>query len=145
MKYLRIVGIVLMLAACSAQAEVKAVEKPIALAEIATTTGAAPTVVVSTTTALTNVALAGNYGFADVQVSEDFAGDFEVQTRATNNGASQGFVGMSVTMFLDGSVVGVADAFVSDWAASDTQTVTFITLDDYTEWDAWEFQVDSES
>lgn len=67
-----------------------------------------------------------------------------MRTRARNNGGAQGFVGLTVTLFLIESVVAVGSALVSDWYAADTQTVTYISTDDYAGWDAFEFQVDSE-
>lgn len=87
---------------------------------------------------------AGNYSFTDVQVREDGLGDFEVRTRATNNGSDKSAVIVSATMFADGSVVGTADGSVSDWAGGATVTLEMISLDDYVEWDEIEFQIDTE-
>jgi len=87
---------------------------------------------------------AGDYSFADVQVSEDFAGDFELRSRVTNGGDSVEFATWTATLFLDGTVVadlmGTADSFNAD----ETVTVTFIGTDDFGDWDSVEFQVDSE-
>lgn len=87
---------------------------------------------------------AGDYSFADVQVSEDFAGDFEVRTRATNNGSDKSAVVVSATLFSGGSVVGTASGSVSDWASGQTVTLELISLDAHVDWDDIEFQIDAQ-
>ncbi|WP_325596058.1 DUF2510 domain-containing protein [Iamia sp.] len=87
---------------------------------------------------------AGNYTFADVQVSSDFVDDFSVRARATNNGDTVESASFAVTLFAGGSVVGTGTAFVSNFEAGSTITVEFISIDDFTEHDEVEFQVESE-
>lgn len=87
---------------------------------------------------------AGSYVFSDVQVSEDFVGDFDVRVRMTNTGSAKDYVGITATLFADGSVVGTATGLASGVAADSTITMEMISLDDYVAWDAIEFQVDAE-
>jgi len=87
---------------------------------------------------------ARSYVFSDVQVREDFVGDFDVRVRMTNTGTAKDYVGITATLFSDGSVVGTATGLASDVAADATITMEMISLDEYAEWDAIEFQVDAE-
>ncbi len=87
---------------------------------------------------------AGSYTFADVQVSEDFVGDFEVRARMTNTGQARDSVAITATLFSGGSVVGTATGFASDVAADQTITLEMLSVDEYTDWDEVEFQVDLE-
>jgi hypothetical protein len=86
----------------------------------------------------------GDYTFDDVQVRRDFVDDFEVRARVTNTGPSREAVGLAATIFRDGSVVGTASGSHNDWASGQTVTITFISLDSYTDWDEIEFQVEYE-
>ena len=85
---------------------------------------------------------AGDFAFNDVQVTSDWVDDFEIRTRATNNGTSVEAASFTATLFNEGSVVGTADAYVSDWVSGETVTVEFVSVDEYTDWDDIEFQVD---
>lgn len=84
----------------------------------------------------------GDFTITDVQVSEDFGGDFELRARVTNNGGDMEFVDLQATLFSDGTVVGVVDA-LEDFDAGQTRTVTFIGSDSYTDWDKVEFTIDT--
>ncbi len=85
----------------------------------------------------------GSYTFADVQVRPDSIDDFEVLARVTNNGPTVS-ASWTVTIFAGGSVVATASGSKSDFQQGSTVTVTFITSDDYRDWDAIEFQIDYE-
>jgi hypothetical protein len=86
---------------------------------------------------------AGAFELRDVQVSEDFAGDFAVRARVTNNGPEVDSLGISVTIFSGGSVVGTADGLVGDtFGTGETRTVEFVSSDPFTSWDEVEFQVE---
>ncbi len=87
---------------------------------------------------------AGSYTFADVQVSEDFIGDFEVRTRMTNTGQARDSVAITATLFSGGSVVGTATGIATDVASDATITMEMLSTDEYTAWDEVEFQVDFE-
>jgi len=76
-----------------------------------------------------------------VQVREDFAGDFEVRARVTNNGAATDFAFMEATVFASGKVATVGEA-AEEFDAGETRTVTFISTDNYSAWDEVEFTVD---
>ena len=147
----RSILVVVLLAACSLPASTTTNVPTTSEATVTTTTPTTSTAdadttaaTISTTAVATGTYTAGNYTLNDVQVSEDVVGDFEVRTRATNNGSDKSFVSLTATIFRDGSVVATASSFVSDWAAGETLTVEFISVDDYGDWDAIEFQVDSE-
>lgn len=86
----------------------------------------------------------GQYRFADVQVSDDGLGDFQVRARVTNTGGEVSSVGFKATMFKNGSVVGTATGVVNDFAAGDTVTVDLISLDKYVGSDSTEFQIEYE-
>lgn len=86
----------------------------------------------------------GDYTFADVQVSEDFASDFEVRARVTNNGSTKESVAFTATIFSGGSVVGTADGFHDSFEEGSTVTIEFISVDPYTDWDEVEFQIEFE-
>lgn len=86
----------------------------------------------------------GDYTFADVQVGEDFAGDFEIRTRMTNNGDAKDSVGIKATLFSGGSVVGTADGIVNDVDGGATVTMEMFSTDEHVEWDEIEFQVEYE-
>lgn len=87
---------------------------------------------------------AGDYTFADVQVREDGLGDFEVRARVTNGGSGVEYASWTATIFSGDSVVGTAMGIVESIGTDETVTVTFISTDDYGDWDSVEFQVDSE-
>lgn len=87
---------------------------------------------------------AGSYVLNDVQVSEDGIGDFQVRARVTNTGGAQSIVGLKATIFDGSTVVGTADAILSDVGAGETVTAEFLSVDGYTSWDSVEFQVDAE-
>ena len=120
-----------------------------------TTTTAAPATTIAPTTVPATAAptttaeaggtyTAGQYSFADVQVEEDFAGDYSLRTRGTNNGPSRSPLDSQPPSSSTDRNVSTLSGFVNDWEAVDTITIEFITLDDYGESDAIEFQVDSE-
>lgn len=86
---------------------------------------------------------AESFTFNDVQVRPDGLDDFEVVARVTNEGEAVELASFTVTIFDGGSVVATASGNVSDFGAGETNTITFITSDDYTDaFDAVEFQVD---
>jgi hypothetical protein len=87
---------------------------------------------------------AGSYVFNDVQVSEDFAGDFEMRARVTNTGDSVSSVLFTATIFDGDTVVGTADGVVNNFDADATVTVEFISTDAYADWDSVEFQIQAE-
>jgi hypothetical protein len=92
-----------------------------------------------------DVLTAGNYSFADVQVSEDFVNDFQVRTRMTNNGPARESVGITATIFSGGSVVATATGLASNVGEGATITLELMSTDDYRDdWDAIEFQVEYE-
>ena len=83
----------------------------------------------------------GEFTISDVQVSEDFVGDFEMRARVTNNGEAADFVQIQATLFGGGSVVSDLEA-IEDFDAGQVRTVTFIGTDAYEQWDEIEFTVD---
>lgn len=85
---------------------------------------------------------AGQFSFTDVQVRDDGLGDFEVRVRATNNGSAVDLADMQATLFHRDSVVADLQA-VESFESGQTRTVTFITTDDYSDWDDIEFTVDT--
>jgi cytoskeletal protein RodZ len=109
-----------------------------------TTTTAPPTTTTAPTPTTVPHFSAGQYEFTDVQVYEDFAGDFAVRARATNTGPTVQGVGWTSTLFSDGSVVGTLTGVSGQFAEGETITVEFVGLDDYGDWDRVEFQVDYE-
>lgn len=109
-----------------------------------TTTTAPPTTTTAPTPTTVPHFSAGQYEFTDVQVYEDFAGDFAVRARATNTGPTVQGVGWTSTLFSDGSVVGTLTGVSNQFAEGETITVEFVGLDDYGDWDRVEFQVDYE-
>jgi hypothetical protein len=104
-------------------------------AEDTTTTTASPASEVHT---------AEQYEFRDVQVSEDFAEDFEVRARVTNTGSTTSSVSWTATLFNQGMVVGTLTGYADNFGEGETITVTFIGTDDYGAWDDIEFQTDYE-
>ena len=83
----------------------------------------------------------GDFTINDVQVSEDFVGDFEVRARVTNNGGKARFVDLQATLFSGGSVVADVTA-LENFDAGQTRTITFTGVDNYKAWDEIEFTVD---
>jgi hypothetical protein len=83
----------------------------------------------------------GDFTISDVQVTEDFIGEFEIRARVTNNGDPAEFVDLQATLFNEGSVVSDLEA-LEDFEAGQTRTVTFIGTDKYGPWDEIEFTVD---
>lgn len=86
----------------------------------------------------------GQYEFADVQVGEDFAGDFEARARVTNTGDTREVVAWTMTVFQEGTVVGTLMGTASSLESGATVTVNFIGTDAHTDWDEVEFQTDME-
>jgi hypothetical protein len=87
---------------------------------------------------------AGHYEFTDVQVNEDFTGDFVLRTRATNTGSAVETVSWTATLFSGGSVVATLTGFADGFDAGETVSVEFFGFDEYVGWDTIEFQVDFE-
>lgn len=110
----------------------------------ATTTGSGTSDDTPSTPGGSGTFTAGDYTFADVQVTKDFADDFAIRTRVTNDGATKGGVTWTVTILDGGSVVGTGTTSATDFEAGATITIEFISFDPYVDWDEVEFQVDSE-
>jgi cellulase/cellobiase CelA1 len=87
---------------------------------------------------------AGHYEFTDVQVNEDFTGDFVMRTRVTNTGSAVETVSWTATLFSGGTVVATLNGFADGFDAGETVTVEFFGFDEYAGWDTIEFQVDFE-
>jgi hypothetical protein len=91
-----------------------------------------------------DTATAGAYEFRDIQVREDFVGDFELRTRVTNTGETRESVSWTATLFSGGSVAASLSGFAGTFESGETLTVTFTGIDEFGEWDDVEFQVDFE-
>lgn len=87
---------------------------------------------------------AGHYEFTDVQVNEDFTGDFVMRTRVTNTGSAVETASWTATLFSGGTVVATLNGFADGFDAGETVTVEFFGFDEYAGWDTIEFQVDFE-
>lgn len=84
---------------------------------------------------------AGAFVASDVQVSEDFLGDFQARARVLNTGDSTSAF-LTMTLFHEGSVVASLQAVASDWPAGETRTLEFIGNDEFGPYDDVELQVD---
>lgn len=85
---------------------------------------------------------AGQYELTDVQLSEDFGGDFAGRARITNNGDAVDAVIIEMSVFKGGSVIATLDGTSQDFGAGETRTIEFSSLDDWDpDWDEVEFQV----
>lgn len=88
---------------------------------------------------------AGPYRITDVQISEDFAGDFAARARVTNTGTAKQGVILRMTVFKGQSVIATLDGAISGIGANETKTVDFSSQDSYTaDWDRLEFQIETE-
>lgn len=76
---------------------------------------------------------AGRYKFTDLQITEDFVGDFDMRSRVTNTGDSIGGVRWTATLFLEDRIVAVLVARVSDFGTGQTRTVDWLSTDDFVE------------
>jgi hypothetical protein len=92
-----------------------------------------------------DVYTAGQYSFADVQVSDDGFGSYAIRARVTNTGDTVQAVIWTVTLFKSGKVVATADGTASDFEGGATKTIEFVSLDDFQKGvDEVEFQVDTQ-
>ncbi|PZF80090.1 FxLYD domain-containing protein [Jiangella anatolica] len=88
----------------------------------------------------------GSFTFTDVQVLRDFAGDFEVRATVTNDGdATVEFVSWTATVLYQGEQVSTLTTSASALAAGDSVEAQFIGFDDYGDWDAVEFAVNTDT
>lgn len=89
---------------------------------------------------------AGDFTFTDVEVLRDFAGDFEVRATVTNTGDDDvEFVSWTATVLNGGETVSTLTTSTSAFAAGDSVDAQFIGFDDYGDWDAVEFAVDTDT
>lgn len=88
----------------------------------------------------------GVFTFTDVQVLRDFAGDFEVRATVTNTGdETVDFASWTATVLYEGEQVSTLTTTATELAAGDSVDAQFIGFDDYGDWDAVEFAVDSDT
>ncbi|MBB5791822.1 hypothetical protein [Jiangella mangrovi] len=87
---------------------------------------------------------AGQFEFADVQVSDDGIGGFALRARVTNTGEAVAGALWTATLFLDGVVVATLNGSAQSFAAGATLTAEFWSADPFGEYDAVEFQVDGQ-
>lgn len=88
----------------------------------------------------------GVFTFTDVQVLRDFAGDFEVRATVTNTGdETVDYVDWTATVLNGGETVSTLTTSATGLAAGDSVDAQFIGFDDYGDWDAVEFAVDSDT
>ncbi|RIQ16035.1 hypothetical protein DY240_23185 [Jiangella rhizosphaerae] len=86
----------------------------------------------------------GAFTFTDVQVLRDFAGDFEVRATVTNTGdEAVDYVSWTATVLYQGEPVSTLTTSATELAAGASVDAQFIGFDDYGDWDAVEFSVDS--
>ncbi|TDC52739.1 hypothetical protein E1212_07755 [Jiangella ureilytica] len=87
---------------------------------------------------------AGQFRFADVQVSDDGIGGFALRARVTNNGQAVAGALWTATLFLDGVVVATLNGSAQGFAAGATVTADFWSDDPFGDYDTVEFQVDGQ-
>lgn len=87
---------------------------------------------------------AGQYQFADVQVSDDGIGGFALRARVTNNGQAVAGALWTATLLLDGVVVATLHGSAQGFAAGATVTADFWSNDPFGDYDSVEFQVDGQ-
>lgn len=87
---------------------------------------------------------AGQYEISDVQVTEDFVGDFSMRARVRNTGNDVSVVILKATLFSGGSAVATLDGTAQDLAGGQTKTVEFLSTDSFGDWEEVEFQVDGQ-
>jgi hypothetical protein len=87
---------------------------------------------------------AGQYQFADVQVSDDGIGGFALRARVTNNGQAVAGALWTATLFLDGVVVATLNGSAQNFGAGATVTADFWSADPFGDYDTVEFQVDGQ-
>ncbi|TDD67833.1 bZIP transcription factor [Jiangella aurantiaca] len=88
----------------------------------------------------------GVFTFTDVQVLRDFAGDFEVRATVTNTGdETVDYVSWTAIVLYQGEPVSTLTTSATELAAGDSVDAQFIGFDDYGDWDAVEFSIDSDT
>lgn len=132
-------------AAAAAEAAAAAAATPAPTATpAATQTPAPPATEETTPPAGEGTYTAGQYQFADVQVSDDGIGGFALRARVTNNGQAIAGALWTATLFLDGVVVATLNGSAQDFAAGATVTADFWSADPFGDYDTVEFQVDGQ-
>lgn len=84
----------------------------------------------------------GDYVFTNVTTEPDVIDDFETVARVTSNGSAD-TASFTITYFSNGDIVGTSSGF-ADFSNSETVTVTFLSADNYSDFDYFEIQVDYE-